>query len=369
MEQLTLLLKPASGLCNLRCQYCFYEDVSCHRTQKNMGMMSRDTVECILSQAFQAVSPGGSITFFFQGGEPTLAGLDFFRDFMKAEKAHARPGISVSHGIQTNGYVLDREWVAFFREHDFLVGLSLDGTQALHDAYRLDAAGSGTWQHTVDALKLLEGSGVQTNLLCVVTGRMAKKANQVYRTLTGLGEHPLQLIPCLDPLTHPRGSQSYSLSPGDYGTFLCQLFDCWYRDWRRGRYVSIRCFEDYLRLLLRLPPSACAASGSCGHYLVVEGDGGLYPCDFYVLDRWYLGNIHQMSIDEALHSPNSGAFLRQGRQRPADCATCRYAPLCRGGCKRDWTEAGKNYYCPSYRRFFAYAIERLEEMAGAYWRG
>ena len=365
MTSLTFLIKPASSLCNMRCKYCFYEDVAANRTQKHMGIMSAATAERIVSEAFRAVSPGGRITFLFQGGEPTLAGLDFFRSFAALEHKYAKPGVSVHHAIQTNGYCLNEDWAAFFRDQKFLVGLSIDGTQALHDRFRVDPSGQGTWDRTVSALRLLEQFQVETNLLCVVTAQAAKKARQVYRTLSQLGGHPLQFIPCLDPLEADRGSLEHSLTPESYGKFLCQTFDCWYRDWKAGRYISIRTFDDYLRLLLRMAPSSCAAAGSCGHYLVAEGDGGLYPCDFYVLDQWYLGNIHECTVEEALQSPNSLAFLEAGRHRPEACQSCRYLPLCRGGCKRDWDANGANYYCSSYKTFFPYAITRLEEMAAA----
>lgn len=368
MNSVTFLIKPASSLCNMRCKYCFYEDVASSRSLKSMGIMTRDTARRIVSEAFRVVGRGGRITFMFQGGEPTLAGLDFFRTFITLEKEYAKPGIHVHHAIQTNGLCLDEEWACFFREHGFLVGLSIDGTQAVHDRFRVDAAGTGTWERTVAALELLENHQVETNLLCVVTAQAAKKPQQVYRSLVQLGGHPLQFIPCLDPLECSRGSEPHSLTPEAYGKFLCSLFDCWYRDWKMGHYISIRTFDDYLRLLMRMMPSSCAASGSCGHYLVAEGDGSLYPCDFYVLDQWYLGNIHDCSIEQALSSANAQLFLKEGRRRPAECRSCRYLPICRGGCKRDWQENGSNYYCSSFGAFFPYAIPRLEEMAASYLR-
>lgn len=368
MNYLTLLIKPASSLCNMRCTYCFYEDVANNRTQKSMGIMTRETARRLLTEVFRVLPTGGGLSILFQGGEPTLAGLDFFRDFVAMAKECGNPGVEIQYSIQTNGYCIDREWAAFFRENRFLVGLSIDGTQTIHDTFRLDSTGKGTWDRTVNALKLLDGAQVETNLLCVVTAQIAKKARQVYRSLRQLGDHPLQFIPCLDPLEEGRGTLGYSLTPDAYGTFLCQLFDCWYRDWKAGYYVSIRNFDDYLRHLLRLPPGSCAAAGSCGHYLVVEGDGSLYPCDFYVLDAWKLGNIWENTVEEAMNSSTSQAFLEAGKKRPEECRSCRYLPLCRGGCKRDWERTGGNYYCQSYRTFFAYSVPRLEEMAAVFAR-
>lgn len=368
MKQHTFLVKPASSLCGLRCRYCFYEDVAQCRETQSMGIMSRETARNLLRAAAQAAQPGDVIQITFQGGEPTLAGLDFFQDFISMEKELIPSGVTVNHSIQTNGMALTAEWATFFRENRFLVGLSLDGARDLHDALRVDTQGKGTWDRAVAALKLLDQAGVETNLLCVVTGPMARSPQKVYQSLGKLGNHPLQFIPCLDPLEAPRGSMPYSLSPQRYGRFLCGLFDCWFRDWQAGRYVSVRLFDDYLRILAGIPPSTCAASGACGSYLVVEGDGSLYPCDFFVLDEWYLGNINEIGVAEAMSSPRSQEFLARGRTRPQSCPACPYFAICRGGCPRDWTAfgpQGENYYCPAFRQFFDYALPRLRQAAAA----
>ncbi|MBR5869003.1 MAG: SPASM domain-containing protein, partial [Clostridia bacterium] len=271
-------------------------------------------------------------------------------------------GITVYHAIQTNGMRVDPEWVKFFRENNFLVGLSLDGFAELHDRNRVDAAGCGSYQQALASFELLKKTGVETNLLCVLTAQMAKKPKRVYEALKCL-EAPIQFIPCLDPLEARRGRMPWSLTPDYYGGFLCTLFDLWYADLERGRYVSIRFFDDLLRRLLGLPPSSCAMAGSCGHYLVVEGDGSLYPCDFYVLDEWYLGNIREVSVESAMTSEAAGRFITQSLARPSECAACRHFALCRGGCKRDWDEWGSNYYCKALHRFFDYAAPRLREAA------
>ena len=368
MDHLTLLIKPASSLCNLRCRYCFYEDVSDSRQQKNMGLMTEETVRCLLTASAQAVGTGGAIQITFQGGEPTLAGLEFYRSFLALERQLCPPSIRVTHSIQTNGMVLDREWAAFLGEHNFLVGLSLDGSREFHDTLRVDARGKGTWERVTRALALLDSAGAETNLLCVVTNQLSRSPQKVYQSLKKLGNHPLQFIPCLDPLEAPRGSMPYSLSPARYGKFLCGLFDLWYRDLEGGQYVSIRLFDDYLRILAGMSPSTCAASGACGSYLVVEGDGSLYPCDFFVLDEWNLGSIHTVSVEEALCGEKSRQFLLQGQSRPQACGSCPYQAICRGGCRRDWTgpgPEGRNYYCPAFRTFFDYALPRLQRAAKA----
>jgi len=365
MRSATFLVKPASSLCDMRCRYCFYHDIADIREVKSMGIMSEATAQALIQTAFAAVEPGGFVQFTFQGGEPTLAGLNFFRRFMDLEAQYRRKDIRIGHSIQTNGLLLNEEWAGFLKKHDFLVGISIDGNQAIHDTYRVDASGKGTWDRVTGALALLDRYGVETNILCVVSSAVAKNPQKVYASLRKLGDHPMQFIPCLDPLEALRGSKAYSLKPDLYGRFLCSLFDCWYRDWKAGNYISIRTFDDYLRILMRMRPNTCAASGACGSYLVVEGDGSLYPCDFYVLDEWKIGNIRDMRVEEALSSPASVRFIAEGAHRPEECRTCPYFPICRGGCKRDWTQQRKNYYCASFKTFFAYALPRLQEMARA----
>ena len=283
--------------------------------------------------------------------------------FITSPPTHSmQRNISVFHSIQTNGICLDEEWASFFKTNSFLVGISLDGTQENHDLYRLDATGKGTWDKVTRTIALLDAYGVETNLLCVVTGQLARKPQRAFKSLCELGRHDLQFIPCLDPLD-TIGGQAYSLTPELYGRFLCGVFDAWYNQLQRGNYVSVRNFEDYLRILLGMPPTSCASSGSCGHYLTVEGDGSLYPCDFYVLDEWKLGDLSYCTVEDALDSPVSRMFLEQGRKRPAECAACVYRPLCQGGCKRDWDTAGSNRFCTAYKQFFSYALPRLQTAA------
>lgn len=363
MPHVNLLVKPASSLCNMRCRYCFYEDEASKRTQANMGMMQPETVELLVYQVLQAAGPQGSVSIAFQGGEPTLAGLAFFEAFVKTVKKQNSKNLPISYAIQTNGLCMDENWAYFLAKNHFLVGISLDGDKALHDEFRVDVAGKGTWQRVQKNIQLLRRSGVECNLLCVVTKRCAKSAVRIYHALQKTGITYFQFIPCLDPIDEPRGQQPWSLTPQDYGTFLCALFDEWYRDWQNGEYKGIRLFEDYVHLAMGLPSSTCATNGRCGAYFVVEADGSVYPCDFYGLDQWKLGNIHQTSLLELSQSTLAAQFLQQGLNRPVMCKTCKWARLCRGGCKRDWYTCGKNeiknYYCASFKRFFDHCEHRL----------
>jgi len=366
MNTLSFLIKPASGLCNMRCGYCFYADEIAARKFGNTDIMSFDTVDILISEAFSSLGSQGRVSFAFQGGEPTLAGLSYFRYFVSKVSSINKGRIPVSYAIQTNGLTIDEEWADFFLENNFLVGISLDGEKAIHDSLRHDAAGKGTWNRIIKNLTLLQKKQVEVNLLCVVSRLCAKHPVKVYRSLQKLGVQYLQFIPCLDPIATQRGSMPYSLTPALYGDFLCALFDEWYRDFLNGTYISIRLFDDYIHLIMGLPPNTCSTAGTCGTYFVVENDGTLYPCDFYCLDQWKLGKLGDAPLTEIANGKVAQAFLRDSLNHPPECTSCSWSKLCHGGCKRDWDwEDGKafNYYCSAFRKFFGYAAPRMVQLA------
>ena len=308
------------------------------------------------------------VTPFFQGGEPTLAGLDFFRFFTQTVRKYNQKRVTVQYAIQTNGLAITEEWAEFFSKDHFLVGISLDGTPDVHDALRPDAQGNGTWDKITQTIKLLRRCGVECNLLCVVTKRLAKKAERVYKSMKATGVRYLQFIPCLDPLDTPQGQQNYSLTPELYAQFLCAMFDAWYRDWKTSTYISIRLFEDYIHLLMGSPAGTCSTTGTCGAYMVVEGSGAVYPCDFFCLDAYKLGTVQNDTLQSLLTGKKMQTFITDGWQIPAECRQCRWIRLCRGGCKRDRNAtdtAQRSYYCKALQKFFAYAEPRLCEMVRA----
>ena len=200
MKQLQFLIKPAAGFCNMRCHYCFYRDEQQNRSTSEDCMMTLQTAETLIRRCFAELEPGGFVSFAFQGGEPTLAGLDFFRFFTQTVRKYNQKCVTVQYAIQTNGLAVAEEWARFFREENFLVGISLDGTPDVHDALRPDASGDGTWTRVMQTIKLLEQYHIECNLLCVVTKRLAKKAERVYKSMKATGVRYLQFIPCLDPL-------------------------------------------------------------------------------------------------------------------------------------------------------------------------
>lgn len=362
MPPLSILVKPASSACNLRCSYCFYADEASARAVPNYGLMSREVSRALIEKAAGAAE--GRISFLFQGGEPTLAGLEFYREFAARVGEMAPAGLAVQYAIQTNGTLLDGEWCRFFRENQFLVGLSLDGNRECHNRFRRDGAGKGTYDQVVRAARLLERAGVEFNVLTVVTGYLARHIRSVFAALCKGGFRYQQYIPCLDPLESERGGQGYSLSPAQYGEFLKTLFDLWYQELEQGRYWSIRYFDNLMWMLDGHAPEQCSMGGCCGLQYLVEADGSVYPCDFYGLDRWRLGSVLDNAWTELDEAREELGFIRESQRVPEECGRCRWYPLCRNGCRRDRLMEegglGRNYYCGAYRDFFAYALPRLE---------
>lgn len=363
MPALNLLIKPSSGACNLRCRYCFYHDEQANRETFSYGFMSEETLEILIKKALEYA--GGFCSFGFQGGEPTLRGLDFYRKAVELQKKYNARHVEIANSIQTNGMGIDGEWAEFLHENRFLVGLSLDGVKDVHDQNRLDPEGGGTFNRVLRAAQKLQAHQVEFNLLTVVTGQTADSIAKTYRFYRRSGLLYQQYIPCLDPLGEERGASPYSLTPEKYAKFLKTLFDLWHRDVTAGRFIYIRYFENLLGMLLGRGPESCGLGGRCAIQNVVEADGSVYPCDFYCLDQWRLGNIREHGFRELTGCETAQRFLAEGRQGREECRECRFAPLCRGGCRRDREplEAGGNYFCPAYREFFAYALPRLQEMA------
>lgn len=331
-----------------------------------MGRMDNATAEKLIDRAFEASEPGGTVTFTFQGGEPTVAGLPFFEAFTACARAKQPPKVNLAFSIQTNGTLLTEDWAAFFQREGFLVGLSLDGYRENHNAWRVDPQGGETWGSCMAALELLKRYRVDVNALCVVTGQCARHPKKAYEALKRLGFDYIQFIACLDPIGEPRGGRPWSLTPSAYGKFLCQLFDLWYRDWETGHYRSIRLFDDYIHMLLGDSTSTCATCGRCGGYFVAEADGSLYPCDFYVLDQWKLGTLDSGPLEALRTGADYRRFLDLGARPPEKCRACQWGRLCRGGCKNDWVwqdGAPENHYCASFQALFRYALPRMLRIA------
>ena len=345
----------------MRCKYCFYHDVSAHRETPDYGPMTHETMRKLIRRAF--VYADGSVSFFFQGGEPTLAGACYYRDFLREVRNCNSRHLPVSYALQTNGYAVSDELLTLFAENRFLLGVSMDGTEDMHDALRKDAGGRGTYRRVKNTLEKLRAFGIPYNILCVVTAETARRGRETWEALR---EHRfLQFIPCIDGLEGEKGA--YSLSPEAYGRFLMETFGLYEKAYYSGSPVSERRFDNYLSILAGLRPEECGMSGRCGLYYAIESDGSVYPCDFYVLDKWRMGNINTSSFAKLEKSPQSEAFRSMSLKLPEKCSRCGYLTLCRGGCRRDREPfrddlPNENRFCESYRMLFDTCMSRLRSL-------
>lgn len=349
MPPLSIMIKPASALCNMRCEYCFYHDVTDHRDVKSFGLMSEETAENLILKAL-AFADGESIAFAFQGGEPTMRGLEFFRYFCKKVDELNSKGSAIYYGLQTNGTLIDDRWAKFFKQRNFLIGLSLDG-DFKNNSFRIDAKGENTFYKIIKAANIFEKYKVDFNILTVLTGRCADNIDDILRYFKKRNFKYLQFIPCLRPFGDTSESDLY-MTPEQYKNFLIHGFNAYVKDYVRDEYTSIRYFDNLVHLYLGNPTEQCGMCGHCTHQFVAEGNGNIYPCDFYCTDQWLLGNINDSTenFDTLAHSEKAIEFLKESVYVGEECKKCKYYALCRGGgCKR--TREDRNY-CESYKAFF-----------------
>lgn len=363
---INLLIKPASSLCNLRCEYCFYHDSAKNREITSYGIMSTETIENIVKKAFLYAEQG--LTIAFQGGEPTLAGLEFFEKYIEIQKKHNVKNLPVNNAIQTNATLIDDNWAKFFKENNFLVGVSLDGPKECHDNFRYDINNKGSFNDVMRGIACLNKFKVDYNILCVVNSVTAKKIQSIYTFFKKNKFEYLQFIPCIQPFGESETKMPFSLTSKDYTKFMCNLFDLWYRDIQAGTWIHMRDFENYVEMLLGYPPESCGKSGICSMQYVIEADGGCYPCDFYVLDKYKLGNLNDLSFAEIDQKRNEIKFVQESARVHPKCRECKYFRICRGGCKRycePFNENGRdlNLLCEGYYNFFEHCGERLLELA------
>ena len=340
MKHINVMIKPASSLCDIRCSYCFYADVAASRKESHMGLMSRDSAAALVKNVFSELLAGDHITFAFQGGEPGLAGLDFFEFFVDEVKKAAALKVRVHYAFQTNGLMVDEDWCRFFVRNNFLVGLSLDGDAALHNRNRLDSKGKATHRRVMEAKKLFDRYGVEYNILCVLTSESSRRAQRIWDFILREKIRHIQFIPCLEPL-YGQGQQpdNFEVSPAaltseKFYNFYSALFPLWRKEAEKGNVIVIRLFEDLAALMLTRQPVTCGLSGRCSPQLIVEADGSVYPCDFYVLDEYRVSDLTKHSLREAFDAVVASGFLGNALQTPAHCADCAYKGWCGGGCKR-----------------------------------
>lgn len=367
-----VMAKPTGAACNLNCEYCFflkkdrlYPDSKFH--------MSDEVHDAYIMQLF-AAHHTNQVTVAWQGGEPTLMGLDFFRRSVKFQKKHKKPGVVIENTFQTNGILLDDEWCRFFHDNNFLVGLSLDGPKEFHDTYRKDKGGRGTFDRVMKAVRLLQKHKVEFNILCTVNSKNADHPLAVYRFFRDAACTPyIQFIPIVErdnETGYQEGDRvtDRSVRPSQYGRFLTEIFDEWVkRDVGRTFVLN---FDGALAGWLGMAGTVCIFGPTCGLGMAMEDNGDLYSCDHFVEPNYFLGNIMDTQLSEIVSAEKQRKFGRDKRDTlPKYCRKCDFLFACNGECPKNRFvdtpdgEPGLNYLCEAYKSFFTYADPSMKYMA------
>ena len=359
-----VMAKPVCGTCNLECRYCYY---TAKPRELYPGVrtfrMSTDVLEAYTRQ-YLALMPE-RCEFSWQGGEPLLIGLDFFRRAIELQKQHAKDGQAVTNALQTNGLLLDDEWCGFLREHQVLVGVSIDGPPQWHDRFRRDRWGKDSFRRAWAGLERLRKHGVDFNILATLNSANAPHGADVYRFFVNRGIHYLQFIPILERA--PDGSvAAFSCSAEDFGRFYLEVFEQWTgRDVGR---VSERFFDNLLHVLVHGQASMCCYAERCGDAHVLEFNGDLYACDHFVFPEWKIGDLFETPLAELRRDPKLEAFAQLKTELPSACRDCEFLPYCRGGCPKHHAPVGTdadrvNHFCEGYKLFFRHALPELKRIA------
>jgi uncharacterized protein len=352
-REFQVFIKPVGPECNLACRYCYYLKISGVFDGK-LHLMPDETLERFTRQNIQATT-GPVITFSWHGGEPLLAGIDFYRRAVSFQKKYCPSGKRILNGIQTNGTLINESWCRFFSEEKFLVGLSMDGPAPLHDIHRKDRSGKGTFSKVLHAFDQLTMYGIDAEILCVVNRNNGDYPLETYRFFRELGVSFITFI----PLVENREGQisSSSVDPSQFGSFLCRIFDEW-KDSDTGK-IKVQIFEEALRSAFRQPHTLCVFRPECGGVPVVEHNGNYYSCDHYVNDSHFMGNNTEVSLLSVLDNEKQKTFGKaKSSSLPAYCRQCEVKEMCNGECPKNRFilspdgEPGLNYLCRGYRQFF-----------------
>ena len=377
-----LMAKPCGPACNLDCHYCFYLEKA--SLFPGPTVMSDEVLEAYIRAYIQGVA-APEVSFVWQGGEPLLAGIDFYRRAL-ALQAHYAGGKTITNAIQTNGLLLDETWCAFLKEGGFSLGISLDGPEEVHDAHRRDRQGRGTFVRVMAALDLVRAHGIPFNILCTVGAASVGKGAQIYEFFVSMGCHHLQFSPVVERLPdvaeaakgYRHGTPAslsddgprlapWSVPQSQYGIFLTSVFDQWVR-WDVGK-VFVQNFEWALGAWVGLPSTVCVFSERCGQSLVVEADGEVYACDHYVYPEFRLGSVKAMSLEALAGEETRRGFGAAKARLPRTCMACDVRFACRGECPKHRFvrtaegEPGLNVLCEDYRIYFRHIHPAMKAMA------
>lgn len=352
------MFKTVGEACNLACDYCYYSHVA--GNPSGVRAIPQTILEPFLADYMDHVA-GGEASFVWQGGEPTLAGLPYFQSVVALEARHARPHTRIGNSVQTNGILLNDAWAQFFRQYRFLVGVSLDGPEAIHDARRIDAHHGGSFRRAMRGIDHLRKNGVEYNILTVINKYNVSKARELIQWYRSEGFTWVQFIPCMEFSAQSTGDvRTYEITPDQYGLFLCEAFDVW----REDPSFSIRMFDNMIMTLGGSSGDMCILQELCPPFIVVEKDGSAYPCDFLIGPEWVLGNIATTSVFDMIASDRYRAFRRLKPNIASECRTCDWLSLCHGGCPR--TRLGGvgmdtvDFFCESYKMLYSRAVPLIK---------
>ena len=371
----TSMVKPVGSLCNMRCKYCYYLDKAALYDYRQ-PLMSDELLERYIRANIEG-NNSPVIAFAWHGGEPLLAGKEFFRKAVALEQKYAE-GRTVENSIQTNGLLLDDEWCAIFRDNNFLVGVSIDGPEHIHDAHRVDAGGQPTFARVMKGIERLYRNRVEYNTLTTVNIHSEGRGAEVYNFLRGISVF-MQFLPvaellCDGRIQSPEAQKAdiapWSVSAKGFGEFMCDVFDIWVKKDVGRRYVQL--FDATLALMVGVQPSVCSLCETCGSGLTVEHNGDVYCCDHFVYPEYKIGNIHTDRLADLAYCDRQFEFVVAKRALlPRECRHCKYYNLCHGECPKhrfiddNRGEYGKNYLCEGYKHFYdhtAQAMERMKEL-------
>lgn len=388
VEHFSSVTKPCGSTCNMKCSYCFYLHKDELLYQGNTTKMSNDLLELHIKQYIEA-QHGQYIEFIWQGGEPTLLGLDYFKRAVSLQKKYSKPDQQVLNSFQTNGLKINKAWCQFFVEHNFLVGLSIDGPKHIHDLHRRNSAGKSAFDRVERAAITLKKHGVEFNVLCTVNSDNGKYPLDVYRYIRDkISPRIIQFTPVVQAVdfesTSPFKTSSanesktkviqkgkhatdWSVGPKQWGQFLCSIWDEWYnKDFGK---VFIENFEDATAITLGFGSQKCTSSEHCGKGLAIEHNGDVYSCDHFVYSDYYLGNITKTHQGDLLQSSQQKSFgLAKSTTLPSYCKRCQYLNYCQGECPKNRIistpdgELGLNYLCEGQQTFFHKVQQSAHEL-------
>jgi len=366
MRSFTLLIKPSGSDCNIDCRYCFYKD---RATEFGWGKqrMSEQVLGKLVKDYMQLGF--GVVGFAWQGGEPTLMGVDFFRRAVDLQKKYGSSGQQVSNTLQTNGVLLDDDWCRFFYDNQFLVGISIDGPKEFHDKYRLDHSGEGTFDRVMRGINNCKKHNVEFSALILLNNNNVEHPERLFDFLIENELTYLQFIPCVetDPTTNKVAD--FSITSQQYGDFLCRLFDLWYE--YGPEKLNVREFDSIVTYYVLGNHTICTYNKQCAGFVVIEHTGDAFCCEFFVESRWRLGNILETPLEKLAGSSTKRVFSRDKEKLCNKCLVCRYLDICRGGCMKDRVrlniddDSRESYFCDSYKQFFDYTIPRFMKIATA----